>query len=110
MDNYDQKPTIAPKSAANEDCDGKVTWEFRLYVAGNTPNSRLAVSNLRTIARVYLDNCVRIEVIDVLEEPTRVIEDDIIVTPTLVRMSPGPVRKIIGNLNDFQQIILSLDL
>lgn len=110
MDDYDRNPATTPKRAADGNCDGKVIWEFRLYIAGHTPNSRMAVSNLRTIARVYLDNCVRIEVIDVLEEPMRVIEDDIIVTPTLVRMSPGPVRKIIGNLSDFQQIMLTLDL
>ena len=110
MENYNRNPATVPQRAANDGWDGKVIWEFRLYVAGSTPNSRLAISNLQTIGRVYLDNCMRVEIIDLLEEPQRVIEDDIIVTPTLVRLLPGPVRKIIGNLNDFQQVMLSLDL
>ena len=73
---------------------------LRLYVAGHTPNSIKAISNLRALAEAHLQGSCDIEVIDLLREPVRAIDDDIIATPTLVKKFPLPERRIIGNLAD----------
>ncbi len=68
---------------------------LRLYIAGETPNSMLAVTNLRAALgnRPY-----DLEVVDVLTAPERALDDDVFVTPTLVRVSPEPRRTIVGSL------------
>jgi circadian clock protein KaiB len=105
-----QDPDGSSDLNPQDGCLDAILWKFRLYVAGNTPNSRTATINLETIGRVYLDNCIEVETIDVLKEPQRVLEDNIIVTPTLVCLSFDPPRKIIGNMNDYKQVMLLLGL
>jgi circadian clock protein KaiB len=104
------EPDSAPEAGNTDGCIDQIRLRFRLYVAGNTPNSRIARINLENIGRMYLDNCVEVETIDVLKDPHRILEDDIIVTPTLVCLSFEPPRKIIGNLSDYGQVMLLLEL
>jgi circadian clock protein KaiB len=78
---------------------------LRLYVAGHTPNAIRAISNLRSLAEVHLHGNCEIEVIDLLREPVRAIDDDIVATPTLVRKAPLPERRLIGNLGDSARIL-----
>ena len=82
---------------------------LRLYIAGNSPNSVEARSNLRAICAEYAlaDGC--IETVDVLEEPLRALEDEVFVTPTLVRLSCSPLR-IVGNLRDRARVAQLLGL
>ena len=80
-------------------------WQFRLYVAGIAPHSSLAIANLEAFGKTFLKGNYTVEVVDVLQEPLRTLEDRVFVTPTLVRLSPEPVCRIIGNLSD-QQIVL----
>jgi circadian clock protein KaiB len=72
---------------------------LRLYVAGQSPASLRALANLNAICREHLDDATTIEVIDVLEEPLRSLDDGVLVTPTLVRLAPTPVRRVIGDLS-----------
>ena len=51
-----------------------------------------------------------IEVIDLLAQPARASADGIIAVPTLVRSSPLPRRKFIGDLSDTGRILHGLDL
>jgi circadian clock protein KaiB len=78
---------------------------LRLYIAGETPNSMLAVTNLRTALgnRAY-----DLEVVDVLTAPERALDDDVFVTPTLVRVSPEPRRTIVGSLSQSTEVIARL--
>jgi circadian clock protein KaiB len=85
-------------------------FKFRLYVAGDSPNSTLALSNLKALCGKHLAERHEIEVVDVLREPKRALDDGILLTPTLVKLSPPPVRKIIGNLNQLQSVLLALNL
>lgn len=71
----------------------------RLYVAGDAPNSTLAVSNLQSVLR-ELDTEVDLEIVDVLRDPERGLSDGVLVTPMLVRSSPQPERRLLGNLRD----------
>ena len=81
---------------------------LRLYVAGNAPNSLRAMGNIKTICAEHFAACHTLEVIDMLEHPARAIADGILVTPTLVKLSPLPMQRIVGTLNDTQQMLAVL--
>jgi circadian clock protein KaiB len=69
---------------------------LRLYIAGETPNSMLALSNLRDLLE---GRAHQLEIVDVLKEPERALDEGVYVTPTLVRVSPEPNRSVIGSLS-----------
>jgi circadian clock protein KaiB len=83
---------------------------LRLYIAGQTPNSIVAIANLKKICEEKLHGKYRIEVVDLLEKPQLAKGDQIIAIPTLVRRLPPPVKKIIGNLSKTENVIVGLDL
>jgi circadian clock protein KaiB len=86
------------------------SWQLRLYVAGQTPKSLAAFSNLKKICESHLGGRYRIEVIDLVERPQLSRGDQIFAIPTLVRKLPQPVRKIIGDLSDVNRVLVGLDL
>ena len=83
---------------------------LKLYIANGTPNSILALNNLKDIVAQYLDGRNSLEVIDVLKEPSRALDDGVLVTPTLIKLSPHPKVSIIGNLGDKEKVLQALDL
>ena len=83
---------------------------LRLYIAGQTPNSIVAIANLKKICEDKLKGKYRIEVVDLLVKPQLAKGDQIIAIPTLVRRLPPPVKKIIGNLSKTESVIVGLDL
>jgi circadian clock protein KaiB len=85
-------------------------YKFRLYVAGNAPNSVQAVANLNTLCCEHLANRHQIEIVDVLCEPRRALDDSVFLTPTLVKLSPDPIRKIIGTLSQRTAVMQALGL
>jgi circadian clock protein KaiB len=88
----------------------RVVFKFRLYVAGDTDNSTQAIANLNAICRNHLAGRHDIEVIDVFRDPQRALEDGIFLTPMLLRLAPGPVRKIVGTLSDTVTVLRTLGL
>ena len=82
---------------------------LRLYVAGAAPNSLLAIANVRAICAKHFASTHKLEVVDMLVAPQRALADGVIVTPTLLRLSPLPVRRLIGNLSDTAQVLLALE-
>lgn len=85
-------------------------WHLRLYVAGQSPKSLRAVSNLRRICDERLDPRYEIEIVDLVENPQLAAGDEIIAIPTLVRRLPEPMRRIIGDLSDADRVIVGLQL
>lgn len=85
-------------------------FKFRLYISGQAQNSAQAVANLRAICRSYLPNGHETEVVDVFKEPGRAFADGILMTPTLIKLAPGDVTRIVGNLSDTQTIVDALGL
>ena len=85
-------------------------WRLRLYVAGQTPKSITALSNLKKLCEHHLVGKYHIEVIDLLQNPTLARGDQILAIPTLVRQLPEPVRKIIGDLSHTEKVIVGLDI
>jgi len=86
------------------------TWELRLYVAGQTTKSIMAFANLKKICEEHITGKYRIEVIDLLQNPTLAKGDQIFATPTLVRKLPVPIRKILGDLSNTERVLVGLDL
>lgn len=84
--------------------------KLRLYVAGDAPNSAQAIANLEALCRAHVQDRHEIEIVDVLREPGRALADGIFMTPTLVRLGPKPVLKIIGTLSLAQPILHALGL
>jgi circadian clock protein KaiB len=85
-------------------------WELRLYVAGQTPKSVTALTNLRRICEEHLPGQYRIEIIDLLQNPRLAQGDQILAIPTLVRKLPEPARKIIGDLSNTERVLVGLDV
>jgi circadian clock protein KaiB len=81
---------------------------LRLYVAGNAPNSLRAIVNARTLCDEHFASGYDLEVVDLLEHPRRALADGVIVTPTLLKLSPLPAQRVIGNLNDTNQLLMVL--
>jgi circadian clock protein KaiB len=87
-----------------------IVYKFRLYVAGEALNATLAVANLSAICRTYLPGRHVISVIDVFQDPKRALADGIFMTPTLIKLSPGPVQKIVGTLSQTEIVLNALGL
>lgn len=85
-------------------------YRFRLYVAGDAQNSAQAMTNLTSLCRTHLANRHEIEIVDVLREPRRALDDSVMMTPTLVMLAPGPVRRIVGTLSNTQPVLECLGL
>jgi circadian clock protein KaiB len=85
-------------------------WELRLYIAGATAKAAVAFANLQRVCEEHLKGKYRIEVVDLLKNPTLARGDQILAIPTLVRKLPTPVRKIIGDLSDTNKVLVGLDL
>jgi circadian clock protein KaiB len=83
---------------------------LRLYIAGQTPRSIKAFANLKRICEEHLKGRYRIEVIDLIQNPQLAAGDQILAVPTLVRLLPEPVRKIIGDLSNTERVLVGLDV
>ena len=85
-------------------------FKFRLYVAGDSVNSVQARANLDALCRGRLAGRSEVEIVDVFREPRRALADGILMTHTLVKLAPLPVRKIIGTLSQTLTVLQSLGL
>jgi len=95
---------IATQSSAGQ------TYQLRLYVAGQTPKSIVALRNLKEICEEHLQGRYEIEIIDLVKNPQLAAGDQILAVPTLVRRLPEPIKKIIGDLSNTERVLVGLDL
>ena len=86
----------------------KGALQLRLYVAGQAPNSVRAIANVKAICDAHFAATHDLEIVDLLEHPARGLADGIIVTPTLLKLHPLPMRRVIGSLSDTDQVLLAL--
>ena len=84
--------------------------QLRLYVAGQTPKSILALKNITKYCKKYLDGKYSLEVIDLLKNPQLAEGDQILAIPTLVKKVPEPIRKIIGDLSNEERVLVGLNI
>jgi len=85
-------------------------WDLRLYVAGQSPRSVAAFSNLKKICEEHLAGRYNIEVVDLVQHPQLAAGDQIVAIPTLVRKLPQPLRRIVGDLRDTERALVGLQL
>lgn len=86
------------------------TYQFRLYVAGDTQNSVQARMNLRALCETYLPGQHQIEEVDVLRHPNRALVDGIFITPALIKLGPNGTRMIVGTLSETNAVLIALGL
>jgi circadian clock protein KaiB len=87
-----------------------VDYVLRLYVSGQTPRSVLAIENMRRICSEYLDQRYSLEIIDIYQHPEACQQQQIIAAPTLIKVLPQPLRRIIGDLSNTEKVLVGLDL
>jgi len=89
---------------------GSRTYVLRLYVAGATPQSIKAITNLKRICEEYIPRRYDLEVINIYQQPALLVGEQILATPTLIKKLPLPLRKFIGDMANTEKILLGLDL
>jgi circadian clock protein KaiB len=85
-------------------------FSFRLYVAADALNSVQAIANLTRFCREHLEDRHAIEIVDVFREPRRALADGVLMTPTLIKLSPAPVKRIVGTLSQAATVAQALGL
>lgn len=85
-------------------------YNFRLYIAGQTPKSLNAIANLKWICETHLAGRYAVEVIDLIADPHLAAMDQILAIPTLVRRLPEPLKRIIGDLSRTERVLIGLDI
>ena len=88
----------------------KQVYVLQLYVTGMTPRSTRAIANAKKICEEHLQGQYALSVIDVYQQPQLAKDEQIIAVPTLVKKLPLPLRRIIGDLSDREQVLLGLKL
>ena len=83
---------------------------LRLYVSGTTPRSLRAIQNIKRLCETKLKDRCELEIIDVYQQPGLVAADQVIAAPTLIKKLPLPVRKLIGDLSNEQNVLFGLDI
>lgn len=104
-------PNSNSVSGTDVDADPETAhYRLRLFVTGTTPRSARAIRNIRAICEENLAGRYDLEVIDIYQHPEHARAEQIVVTPTLVKHLPNPVRKLIGDLSDTPRVLKGLDI
>ena len=85
-------------------------YSLRLFIAGSSPRSRRTIENLTEICKRHLDGAFDLEIIDIYQQPHLAEKFQVLAAPTLVKISPDPLRRIIGDLSDTGKVLRGLDL
>ena len=92
------------------DTNGEESYVFRLYITGASPNSSRAVANLKSIFKKHLGQNYELEIIDVYQQPAVAKTVDIIALPLLIKKSPPPERRLIGDMSNTEKVLQSIGL
>ena len=93
-----------------DELDEQQSYTLRLFVTGASPNSSRAISNLKQICETYLKGNYELEIIDVYQQPMIAEREQIIALPMLLKVSPSPVRRLMGDLSDTEKVLIGLGL
>lgn len=96
--------------AADSNFNGDDIYRLRLYVTGATPNSTRAISNLKEFCENFLPGRYELEIIDVYQQPLIAESEQLIALPMLVKLSPAPQRRLIGDMSDIDKVLRGLNL
>ena len=111
-----KKPAVKRKPGVAEDLETvgshsrRAKYFLRLYVSGSTLKSARAVENVKRICEERLKDRYNLEVVDVYQQPDLARGDQIVAVPTLIKRLPLPLRRLIGDLSNEENVLLGLDL
>lgn len=97
-------------TAAGGKKDAREIYVLRLYIAGISPNSTRAISNLKNICNKYIPDEYELEVVDIYQQIERAFEDQLVALPLLIKRSPGVVRRLIGDMSDEKKVLKGLGI
>jgi circadian clock protein KaiB len=89
---------------------GEEVYSLKLYVTGSTPASVRAIMNIKKICEEHLQGRYDLEVIDLYQKPNLAKGEQIIAAPTLIKRLPLPLRRVIGDMSNFDRVLVGLDL
>ena len=89
---------------------GRETYLLRLFVAGVTPRASEALGRIRAVCEEHLAGRYELEVIDIHQQPDLAREHQVVVTPTLVKVLPAPLRRLVGDLLETEQVLRGLNI
>ena len=99
-----KSPPAKPRARKTE----RGHYLLRLFMAGNGPNSRKALANLRSLCQEHLEGRFTIETVDVVQDFEAAVKDNILVTPALILVAPLPRVVVLGNLSDLPTVLAAL--
>lgn len=104
------KESNATRPPDADTAGGPPRYRLRLFVSGATPRSARAIANIKAIGEKRLSGRYDLEVIDAYHQAALARDEQIVVLPTLIKALPGPLRRMIGDLSDEEQVLLGLGL
>lgn len=104
------EPYTANDGTGADTAGTREQWDLCLYVTDHSPKCLRAVENLRRACEEHLAGRYTIEIVDLLKDPRRAADDQILAVPTVVRRLPAPIRKLVGDLSDGDRLLVSLQL
>jgi len=93
-----------------EDISEKQVYILRLFITGASPNSSRAIANLKELCETHLKGNYELEIIDVYQQPLIAQSEQVIALPMLIKMSPSPVRRLIGDMSNTEKVLRGLGL
>jgi circadian clock protein KaiB len=103
-----QETTKAFEEAVAE--QGQRYYVLRLCVTGITPRSVRAIENIKNLCEDHLKGYYELEVVDLYRQPGVAEEEEILAAPTLIKKSPGPRRKLVGDLSETERVLIGLGI
>jgi len=103
-------PTEIQENASGEGAVTEDLWKLILFVAGQSPKSLMAYSNLRKVCDSHLAGRYHLQLVDLSKEPAMAKLHKIVALPTLIKESPAPQKRIIGSLSNLDKLLDDLDL
>jgi len=99
-----------PETGQTMDGPQDDNYILRLYIAGMSPRSVRATTNIKKICEEHLHGRYELEVIDLYQQPQLAAGEQIIAAPTLIKKLPSPLRRIIGDMSNTEHVLVGLDL
>lgn len=97
-------------AAAPEKAPPSERYLLRLYVSGVSERSRQSILNINAICKENLQGQYQLEVVDIHQKPSLAVDEQIVATPTLIKMLPLPLRRIVGDLSNRDGVLVGLDI
>ncbi len=89
---------------------GDVFYDLTLYVSGASDLAARAIANARHLCELHCEGRYHLSVVDIHEDPSSLLTNNVLATPTLVKSQPAPVRRVVGDLSESAKVISTLDL